>query len=100
MGNVIRYISGEEGNHLGLPSSYYRPLKKHSDNPRQELSSEENNSKDLPRILDPHRAKFLQVIHPALRQLRASKLPPKERAEVKKGLLEQFLYMAESKPEG
>lgn len=56
----------------------------------------EKNSESEFYLTCPYRARFLEIIHPGLRQLRARKLPPEEREIVRKDLLELLLYWAES----
>jgi hypothetical protein len=95
MSNIIRYILPEDikANIQGQKS--FRPYVPNVDNEERNLSST-NHFTDFS---NPHRARFVQISDPRLRQLRAAKLSPKERDTVSRGILEQLLYLAESRLE-
>lgn len=103
MANIIRYISSEDSGNLPVsilsswPPNKTSNKKEKTENPE---SQERKKIEWLPAETNPHRARFLQIAHPGLRQLRASKANPNEREIVRRSLLEQMLHWAENMLEG
>ncbi len=103
MANIIRYISSEDSGNL--PASFATSWPSNKTNNKKERidnseSQERKRTEWLPSETDPHRARFLEIAHPGLRQLRASKENPNYRKAVERSLLEQMLHWAESMLEG
>ena len=97
MGNVIRYISGEELNRAQASQNFARPPEWKDEEKQTDAS--QAASQYLPVKPDPYRAKFLQIIDPNLRQLRASILNPEEAEFAERSLMELLLDWAERKLE-
>ena len=94
MGNVVRYIFGDDSN-PSILSGGIRPQFKEGNKSRP-YSQEDRNSVSVNNpTFDPQRSKFLQIIDPELRQLRACKLSPKDRENAERALLELCVYWGE-----
>ncbi|MBI3591314.1 MAG: hypothetical protein HY094_08075 [Candidatus Melainabacteria bacterium] len=98
MGKVIRPIFGDENNSLVHYGELGRPYETNIQNPEKKTSSE-SNTKEILYKTSPYGAIFRQIIDPALRELRSRKWNPRDRATTERSLLEQLLYLAESKLE-
>lgn len=94
MGNVIKYISSSDSNPSGLAGGITRPCPREGEQPRHYSSRRNEISVNDPNF-DPHRSRFLQIIDPELRQLRARNLSPKDRENAEKALLELCVYWGE-----
>lgn len=96
MANIIKRVTfSDDDNKLSSQGTFWpNNQTRHSSkcNPNVPEESQENEFY----LTCPYRARFLEIIHPGLRQLRAAKLPPKEREVLRKDLLELLLYWAES----
>lgn len=95
MANIVKRVNFGDGEGklsqrvILRPGSQQGFPEKHDTQPPRKLSG------DALLIVDPNRARFLQITDPVLRLLRTTNSPPREREVVKRSLLELLLYWAE-----
>ena len=96
MGKVIRPIFGDKNNPL-VQYGDSRPSQINIENQVQETRGNKSGTQETSFKVSPYGAIFRQITDPALRELRSRKWNPKDRAITERSLLEQLLYLAESK---